>query len=118
MNGAMYATAEHAFQSQKCEDPSYQAMFDMTSPTYIGDDPRCAKKCGGKPFFDAHGYVLRKDWDQIRLMAMVDILDERDLQHAASHNALHATHPQRLVHSGFRIDGFWGMKRQGIQSSR
>ena len=113
INGCMFATAEHAFQSCKCEDPSYQRLFDMTSETYIGDDPKVAKKTGGKTFFKKHGYALRPDWDQVRLATMTAILDERDLQSDSSRLALSKTDGRALVHAGFRIDRFWGRQKSG-----
>ena len=112
IDGRAFATAEHAFQHYKCDDESYRAMFDMTSKTYIGDDPKVAKKCGGKAFFKKHGFTLRPDWDHIRLVLMTEILDERDLQNDASRRALAATGRSPLVHRGFRIDRFWGSQKQ------
>lgn len=111
LDGHMFATAEHAFQHFKCEDEAYKAMFDMTSQTYIGDNPKTAKRHGGKSYFKKHGLSLRKDWDDIRLLLMTEILDERDLQNDASRRALAATGRSPLVHAGFRIDRFWGTQK-------
>ena len=111
IDGRAFATAEHAFSTTSAAKV-YRAMFDMTSKTYIGDDPKVAKKCGGRAFFKKHGFTLRPDWDNIRLVLMTEILDERDLQNDASRRALAATGRSPLVHRGFRIDRFWGSQKQ------
>ena len=112
LEGRMFPTAEHAFQHFKCEEETYRSMFDMTSSNYIGDDPKTAKRCGGKRFFEEHGLSLRPDWDRVRLPLMTEILDERDLQNDESRRALAATGRSPLVHAGFRIDRFWGTQKK------
>ena len=110
-NGVVYATVEHAFHAHKCKQAAH--LFDSQHPLYVGDDPRVAKRTGGRKYFEQHGYTLRSDWNTFRVELMGDLLNARTLQCAKSHNALKLTGNKQLLHAGFRIDTFWGVQRKG-----
>ena len=43
-----YKSILHAFNAQKSIDPKYQALFNKTSPSYVGDDTTLVKKAATK----------------------------------------------------------------------
>ena len=107
--GLIYRTVEHAFHSQKVNDEKkeeYQKLF-----TNEELEPNEAKKLGGRKYFEEMNYSLRKDWDSIKLKVMEDITKTYYSANPEYLQKLKETGDKKLIHSGFRIDDFWGVKK-------
>jgi ribA/ribD-fused uncharacterized protein len=104
-NGLIFPTVEHAFHAQKMEDENYQKLF-----TDISIEPKDAKKMGGKKFFEENDYKLRDDWNSVRY----DIMKEISMVYYSKNHKmlekLKETGDKKLIHSGFGIDDYWGIK--------
>lgn len=106
--GLTYPTVEHAFHAQKVEDEKkeeYQKLF-----TDIDIEPNEAKKMGGKKYFSENNYKLRDDWNQIKLQLMEDITKIYYDKNPEMFEKLKETGDKLLIHTGFRIDDYWGIK--------
>ena len=113
-NGLVYPTVEHAFQAQKVtgtKQEEYQQLF--TDPN---SEPSDAKKMGGKTYFKEHNFKLRNDWDSNKLRLMEDITKEYYINNPDMLQKLKDTGNKQLIHSGFRIDSYWGMQKDGGQN--
>ena len=116
--GRKYATVEHAFHSQKVvcgeestESKKYQDLFTMDTPNYMGDDPKEAKKNGSKKSMKSMGNIsICKTWDDDRVGIMKQITDTYYQANPELKEKLINTGKQPLIHKGFAIDAFWGMK--------
>ena len=107
----LYPTVEHAFHAQKVDDEKkeeYQELF-----TNDAIDPSEAKKLGGKKNFELNEFSLRKDWDNVKLEKMKEITMEYYAANPQLVEKLRKTGSKKLLHSGFRIDNYWGIKKNG-----
>jgi ribA/ribD-fused uncharacterized protein len=110
-DGLLYPTVEHAFHAQKVDDEKkeeYQELF-----TNDAIDPSEAKKLGGKKNFELNEFSLRKDWDNVKLEKMKEITMEYYAANPQLVEKLRKTGSKKLLHSGFRIDNYWGIKKNG-----
>ena len=110
-DGLLYPTVEHAFHAQKVDDEKkeeYQELF--TNDTI---DPSEAKKMGGKKNFKLNEFSLRKDWDNVKLEKMKEITMEYYAANPKLAEKLRKTGSKKLLHTGFRIDDYWGIKKNG-----
>lgn len=106
--GLTYPTVEHAFHAQKVNDEKkdeYQLLF-----TKDDVEPSEAKKMGGKKYFTENNYTLRDDWNQIKLQLMEDITKIYYDKNPDMFEKLKETGDKLLIHTGFRIDDYWGVK--------
>ena len=106
--GLTYPTVEHAFHAQKVNDEKkeeYQKLF-----TDNDIEPSEAKKMGGKKYFTENNYTLRDDWNQIKLQLMEDITKIYYDKNPEMFEKLKETGDKVLIHTGFRIDDYWGVK--------
>jgi len=109
-NGYIYPTVEHAFHSQKIsnDDPKKDEYIKLfTNPDL---PPNVAKTLGSKVNFEKENYKFRNDWDKNKLR----IMEEINLEYYKSNDKflkkLKETGNKNLIHKGFRIDPFWGVR--------
>lgn len=104
----IYPTVEHAFHAQKVNDEKkeeYQKLFINQEL-----EPNEAKKMGGKKYFEENNYNLREDWDSIKLILMEEITKLYYSYNPEMLEKLKSTGNKKLIHTGFRIDDYWGVK--------
>lgn len=112
-NGLEYPTVEHAFHAQKLsdDDPGVE-NYRYALSTNVADviSPNEAKKFGGKKSFKENGFTLRSDWEKVKLKLMEEITREYYYANSEFIDKLVNTGEKLLVHKGFRIDDYWGVK--------
>lgn len=91
--GFVYKNNEAAFQSQK--DPSRQLEFTLLNPSE-------AKRLGRR-------VTLRKDWEEIKVKTMKDIVREKFNQNPVIREKLLATGDEILVEGNTWNDRCWGV---------
>ena len=112
-NGMEYPTVEHAFHAQKVadEDPMVET-YRIALSTNVDDvlKPNEAKKFGGKTSFKENDFTLRDDWNSVRLKIMEEIEREYYMANKELIEKLIETEEKLLIHKGFGIDDYWGVK--------
>lgn len=93
--GITYQNNEAAFQAQKVFDQKLQQKF-ATLP------PNEAKRLGRK-------VTLRKDWDDVRIQVMTEIVRAKFAQHPNLCEKLIATGDTELIEGNTWNDTFWGV---------
>ena len=112
-NGIEYPTVEHAFHAQKLSDDDPEVEnYRYALSTNVADvlPPNEAKKFGGKKSFKENGFTLRSDWEKVKLKLMEEITREYYDANSEFIHKLVNTGEKLLVHKGFRIDDYWGVK--------
>lgn len=116
-NGIEYPTVEHAFHAQKVgdNDPSVEE-YRFALSTNVSDvlTPSDAKKFGSKTSFKENNFTLRSDWDKVKLKIMEEITREYYLSNSDLKDKLIKTDEKLLIHKGFRIDDYWGVKKEDV----
>ena len=116
-NGIEYPTVEHAFHAQKVgdNDPSVEE-YRFALSTNVSDvlTPSDAKKFGSKTSFKENNFTLRSDWDKVKLKIMEEITREYYLSNSDLTDKLIKTGEKLLIHKGFRIDDYWGVKKEDV----
>lgn len=97
MNGKLYPSAEHAYQSQKTKDPVLQEMIRKSI------DPMMAKKLGRL-------IELEPDWNDLRIPLMKKIIKEK-FTNPLLRELLKSTNNAKLIHDNKFGDKFWGIYR-------
>jgi ribA/ribD-fused uncharacterized protein len=110
-DGLLYPTVEHAFHAQKVDDEKKEEYQELFTNDEI--DPSEAKKMGGKKNFELNSFSLRKDWDNVKLEKMKEITMEYYAANPKLAEKLRKTGSKKLLHTGFRIDDYWGIKKNG-----
>ena len=107
--GYTYPTVEHAFHAQKIDskDPKLKEYKEKLADQDLS--PNEAKKLGGKKSFSENKYKFRKDWDKVKLKVMTEITEEYYKKNPKYLKKLIKTGNKILLHSGPRIDTFWGI---------
>ena len=109
-----FVTAEHAFHAFKHTSSEYRDTFTKDAKGYCGDDPRKAKKAGGKNgVMKKLKITLRPDWNSARVQIMKSITLAKYRQNPDLAAVLIGTGTAELLHQGFRIDKYWGVQKQG-----
>lgn len=119
-NGMEYSSVENAFHAQKVDDNDERVEEYRLALSTIVDEPlkpNEAKKFGGKKSFGENGFTLRPDWDKVKLKIMKEITREYYLSNPEFRDKLINTGNKKLVHSGFRIDDYWGVKKTGGENN-
>lgn len=114
-NGMEYPTVEHAFHAQKVADDDPMVEEYRYALSTIVDDvltPNDAKKFGGKTSFKENNFTLRSDWNSVRLKIMEEISREYYQSNKEFIDKLINTGEKLLIHKGFRIDDYWGVKKE------
>lgn len=119
-NGMEYSSVENAFHAQKVDDNDERVEEYRLALSIDVDEPlkpNEAKKFGGKKSFGENGFTLRTDWDKVKLKIMKEITREYYLSNKEFLDKLINTGNKKLVHSGFRIDDYWGVKKTGGENN-
>ena len=112
-DGYTYPTVEHAFHAQKI-DPDDTKNKDYKERFTDRDmKPNEAKKLGGKKSFKENNYKLRKDWEKVKLKLMKEITETYYKNNPELIDKLLSTGNKELLHTGPRIDDFWGVNKNG-----
>jgi ribA/ribD-fused uncharacterized protein len=106
----IYATVEHAFHAQKSDNTDYKNMLTKDGEKYIGDDAKKAKTFGGKKNFEKLEIDFVDDWNDTRVTIMRDITDAYYNANYDMTEKLVETGTAPLIHKGFAVDDFWGVK--------
>lgn len=93
--GMKYPSVEHAYQAAKTFDIILRDKIRHTP------SPGATKRL-------AHTFELRPDWEDIKLMVMLDLLRQK-FQHLALQELLLDTENQELVEGNTWGDTFWGV---------
>lgn len=94
--GKLYPTSEQAYQAEKFEDEKVKE-FIRTAPSAHE----------AFVYADTHRNDRRKDWDEIKVSLMKDILREKVKQHPYVKQKLLASGTKELIEDSWR-DDFWG----------
>lgn len=94
-----YASVEHAYQAAKCRDSS-DAMRIRNA-----NGPGLAKRMGKE--VEMMG-LARKDWPQIKLSVMADLLWQKFVLNDELRGRLVATGDRTLIEGNHHGDKFWG----------
>jgi ribA/ribD-fused uncharacterized protein len=94
-NGLKFGSSEAAFQAQKCIDPKDQLPFTTMTPGQ-------AKKYGRK-------VELRKDWEEVKVGIMRDIVKAKFDQDPILKEKLIDTGDVQLIEGNKWHDYFWGV---------
>ena len=76
-------------------------------------EPNEAKKYGGKTSFKKNNFTFRTDWDKHKLKLMEEITEAYYSVNPEMKQKLIDTKDAELLHMGFRIDPYWGLKGDG-----
>lgn len=92
--GMTYLSSEAAYQAAKCTDPADRKVFQTLTPGK-------AKRLGQQ-------VQLRKDWDQIKISVMTEILENK-FQNPTLKAKLIETGNATLIEGNIWHDTFWGV---------
>lgn len=95
LNGTTYATVEHAYQTAKTFDEGWRLKIRHAKR------PGKAKRIGGKA-------PLRPDWDEVKVMVMMDLLRQK-FARDDMRTALLRTGTRRIEETNTWNDTFWGV---------
>lgn len=112
-DGYSYPTVEHAFHAQKIDPKDPQSDSYKTKLSNKDLNASEAKKIGGKTSFKVNNYKFRSDWDKIKLKLMKEITEEYYKENPKFLTKLKETGNKELLHTGPRIDKFWGVTKDG-----
>lgn len=100
--GYTYPTSEHAYQTTK-----FANHLDISEKIKHASSPSVAKK------LSLHYEVKkRKDWDNIKLQIMTDIIHHKAQQHKEIQKKLLATGNDEIIENSMD-DYFWGCGKDG-----
>jgi ribA/ribD-fused uncharacterized protein len=99
--GILYPTAEHAYHSAKFDDEK------IRNEIIHAGSPLKAFNLGQE-----YKSLRRKNWDEIKVNILYEILVEKVKQHDEVRDALIATHDQEIVEDN-PTDDFWGIGKDG-----
>ena len=119
-NDMEYSSVENAFHAQKVDDNDERVEeYRIALSTNVDDvlEPNIAKKFGGRKSFEENGFTLRQDWDKVKLKIMKEITREYYVSNQEFLDKLINTGNKKLIHSGFRIDDYWGVKKSGGENN-
>lgn len=94
-DGYKYPTVEHAYQAAKT-DAAHRALISLAK------SPARAKQLGKK-------VPLRKDWEQVKIQVMLDLLYQKFRNHPDLQEMLLKTGTQELIEGNWWNDRFWGV---------
>lgn len=94
--GKIYPTSEHAYHSEKFDDPKIKNMIRKMPSAHA-----CFK------WAEENKNIRRVDWDEVKLDIMKEILKEKANQHPYVMKKLKASGDNAIVECSWR-DNFWG----------
>jgi N-glycosidase YbiA len=121
IDGELWATAEHYYQSHISLDPDYRAA--IRAATHPGQakrlslDPRKARKTRRQSWFFGRRDKIRPDWDAVKLGIMRTALAAKFGQNPELAARLVATGDAELIEDS-ASDAFWGLGRDGTGENR
>lgn len=95
-NGVLYKTSEHAYQASKFDDEK------IRNEIILSKSPLEAKNLANK-----YKDLVKKDWDNIKVKIMYEIVKTKVLQHKEVRNVLINTGNDEIIENS-PIDYFWG----------
>jgi ribA/ribD-fused uncharacterized protein len=98
LDGIVYPTVEHAYQAAKTIDP-HERQIILETP-----QPNIAKKLG-------RYCTIRKDWDDVKLSVMSDLVWQKFSGDETLKSQLLATGDAELVEGNWWNDTYWGVCR-------
>ncbi len=106
--GKLWPTSEHAYQA---------AHFFKTAPKFVEKIRAMTSAHEAFKFARANTAKFPKDWDDIKLGIMEDILRHKLRQHPYVQYKLQLTGKRRIVEDSFR-DPFWGwgLNKKGVNA--
>ncbi len=111
LDGAIWPTAEHCYQSQKSDDPDYRAAIrSAESPGYakrLAAAPDAPRRVSASSWFRHHARQPRADWAVVKLDIMRRVDWAKFSQNPELAAALQATQDAELIEDSPR-DSFWG----------
>lgn len=115
--GFTYPTVEHAFHAQKIDpkDPKEKEYKKYLSNPDL--KPNEAKMYGGKTSYKKNKFNFRDDWDEIKLKVMKEITEAYYSANPEMKQKLIDTNDAELLHTGPRIDPFWGLTKNGGENN-
>jgi ribA/ribD-fused uncharacterized protein len=120
LDGVLWPTAEHFYQSHKSLDPAYrQAVLDAPSPgaaKHLAADPRAPRKQARKSWFRKKNALPREDWPEVKLDVMRRADFAKFTQHENLRQMLLATGDAEIVEDSPH-DPFWGVGPNGQGSN-
>lgn len=96
--GRIFATVEHAFQSEKSTDEDFKDKLSISNSI----DPAYAKRMGRSL------NEIREDWDEIKFDVMKDCLREK-FKEGSFRSKLLDTRDQNLQEGNWHDDKIWGV---------
>jgi len=101
LDGQAYDSVEHAYQAAKFLEPGTRLLFGDGSGITPGEAKRLARR------LTAQGH-LRKDWEQVSLGVMEDLVRQKFSLYPPLREMLLATGDEELVEGNYWHDNFWG----------
>lgn len=95
-NGKLYPTSEHAYHSEKFEDENLKEQLRNTRSAH-----------DSQVFANTNKDKRRKDWDDVKLDIMREILKAKVSQHPYVMKKLVESGDKELIEDSWR-DDFWG----------
>ena len=102
LDGLCYKSVENAYQAAKSSEPTLRAIFMNCSPGQ-------AKRAG-------RSLIIRKDWEQIKLNVMKDLLQQKFSQ-PEFREKLKATGTCQIIEGNTWGDTFWGKCKEVGQNN-
>lgn len=113
VDGKMYPTTEHYYQSKKFLDPVFQEVIRKLKTARESKDIAT----GDKPYIvdgvQIQMPILRKDWESVKYEIMKDALRYKAQQHHEVKNTLLSTGEEVLVEDS-PYDSIWGIGSDGL----
>jgi len=103
LDGTRYPTVEHAYQAAKSLDPMHRFHIRKCGPSGT------AKRMGSPEYMAREGYVLRHDWELVKLDLMRDFLRQKFRTGTRLAQLLTDTGDAQLVEGNTWGDRFWGV---------
>jgi len=101
--GIEYPTVEHAFQAMKFLDRELQIAVSKAPK------PVDAKRMGNKRYMEKLGVKIRKDWDDVKITIMKDVVTLKFYKHPHLLKRLIETGDEELIEGNWWNDTFWGI---------
>lgn len=106
-SGMLFKTAEHAYQTISIDSEEYS---DVATAVMSAETPDAARE-----IVVENEVARRKDWNQVKVDMIFDIMRAKVMQNEEVEKVLIATYPMRLYESepNDTFGGFWGIMPDG-----
>ncbi len=113
VDGKMYPTTEHYYQSKKFLEPDYQEIIRKLKTAREAKDIATGDEVLVDKGVEVKMPTLRKDWESVKYEIMKDALRYKALQHDEVKNTLLSTGDEVLVEDS-PYDSIWGTGSDGL----